>query len=84
MTNNTFIHCKYCKFLLVLLAVCSQIDEHSIHTRPLISQYAYTFLWNTDSKEENKTDSVEQNATFGTDLSTVLNAWYSAGFYTGK
>ncbi|XP_057521072.1 uncharacterized protein LOC130801278 [Amaranthus tricolor] len=39
----------------------------------------------SDSKEENKTDSVvEQKATVGTDLSTVLNVWYSAGFYTGK
>ncbi|GAB4834780.1 hypothetical protein Ancab_033048 [Ancistrocladus abbreviatus] len=39
----------------------------------------------SDGKGENDhNDELEQNASSGTDLTVVLNAWYSAGFYTGK
>ncbi|XP_021765583.1 uncharacterized protein LOC110730116 isoform X1 [Chenopodium quinoa] len=38
----------------------------------------------SDSKENKINIGAEQSAAPGTDLSTVLNAWYSAGFYTGK
>ncbi|KAL2901221.1 putative 4-diphosphocytidyl-2-C-methyl-D-erythritol kinase [Bienertia sinuspersici] len=38
-----------------------------------------------DSKKDNKmNDGGERSATSETDLSTVLNAWFSAGLYTGK
>ncbi|XP_059656888.1 uncharacterized protein LOC132303584 [Cornus florida] len=35
-------------------------------------------------KEETNGGQLEQSGSSGTDLSVVLNAWYSAGFYTGK
>lgn len=39
----------------------------------------------SDSDQESKTkNGAEQSATSGTDLSAVLNAWYTAGLYTGK
>ncbi|GAB4857871.1 hypothetical protein Ancab_015775 [Ancistrocladus abbreviatus] len=39
----------------------------------------------SDVKEKNAHNSaVEQHASSETDLTVVLNAWYSAGFYTGK
>lgn len=39
---------------------------------------------NADSNENKISEGAEQNANSGTDLSIVLNAWYSAGLYTGK
>ncbi|CAO2819673.1 unnamed protein product [Amaranthus hypochondriacus] len=68
------------------LGKLSAVEDNIVKTAMGAAEKAISSLTikGSDSKEENKTDSVEQNATFGTDLSTVLNAWYSAGFYTGK
>lgn len=43
------------------------------------------FSWTAEieKKKENEGD-VAQTNNSETDLTVVLNAWYSAGFYTGK
>ncbi|KNA11870.1 hypothetical protein SOVF_131090 isoform A [Spinacia oleracea] len=62
-------------------------DADIVKTAMGAAEKAISILKNktSDSKEENKiNDAAEQSANSGTDLSIVLNAWYSAGFYTGK
>lgn len=51
----------------------------------MLTEFLWLFLCNAGSEKENNINNgEEQSATSGTDLSIVLNAWYSAGFYTGK
>lgn len=63
-------------FLLCILCRYKQgADLLSYH----ISNF---FSWNADKE---KTDGeTAQSTSSETDLAVVLNAWYSAGFYTGK
>jgi hypothetical protein len=42
----------------------------------------YFILWNTDKEKTER--EIAQSTSSETDLTVVLNAWYSAGFYTGK
>lgn len=52
---------------------------HMIHIIILISVFAPC----TSEKERNNSEPEQINGS-ETDLTAVLNAWYSAGFYTGK
>lgn len=61
-------------------------DGDIVKTAMGVAEIAISTLKNqtSDSNENKISEGAEQNANSGTDLSIVLNAWYSAGLYTGK
>ena len=50
----------------------------------LLYFFVHYFAGNKAEKSEDNGGEMTQNTSSETDLAAVLNAWYSAGFYTGK
>jgi hypothetical protein len=46
--------------------------------------FSHYFAGNKAEKRKDNEGEITQNTSSETDLTVVLNAWYSAGFYTGK
>ncbi|XWS38795.1 hypothetical protein CRYUN_Cryun19dG0160800 [Craigia yunnanensis] len=65
------------------MAISSMTTKASID--PNVKEGKFIFALNAEDKEK-KDDKGEmsQNTSYEADLTVLLNAWYSAGFYTGK
>jgi hypothetical protein len=46
--------------------------------------FPHYFAGNKAGNRKDNEGEITQNTSSETDLTVVLNAWYSAGFYTGK